>query len=642
VIGDPAVTDLSKPRMLIVGAGAAGLAAAFAAGWRGARVQLLDPLGPGGQLLNAGVIETIPGMPEMSGPDLVEAMVTRLDGLGVETTFGLATGMERDTSGFTVTTDGNETLVADVVIIATGAKPRMVGVPGEAEFENRGVSHCAACDGPLYRGKSVVVVGGGDGAADATMALQAAGAKVTLVHRGKEMRAAAVLRDRVALVTEVDTEPATELVEIRGQNTVTEVVLRSTDDGSERVHPTSGVFTAVGMEVDVSEFAGDLAREESGRLLVDSYLACSIHGIFAAGSVRQGSSDQLVAAIGDGGTAAVNALRWWDGELELPTAPPMDGSAAGDHSRGTTYGTYARYFDAMCDAGIGDGLPLVPPTPGRIERFLTAAGVDGDEVIEPTGLLARDAATCAVAAGCGPEYAGIVFAAVRSLVDGLDATRATLPESVLAVVVNGPIRLTAEVNCSDAIFGPGWRANASIGRALRLFATGPLGVERSSQFGDQGQYSFCFGEDEEKSPWQSLQVDRGFAPTANTVTVFPAPIYRQVMHRASGGSKEVMDYLNLFIRGRASGTSLFGQQPLSLMVVIGQELIRVLSPDYTKESLRRTLYERATADDGVPFGPVAIPSEEYISIVAAGGVAFPTAWVFTSPAPPPSTIPIAP
>jgi hypothetical protein len=349
-----------------------------------------------------------------------------------------------------------------------------------------------------------------------------------------------------------------------------------------------------------------------------------------------------VAAIGDGTNAAVNALRWWDGELELPTAVPTAGSGLADRSHGTTSGTYAQYFDAMCDSGIGDGLPLVPPTPARIDRFLAAAGVDGDEVIEPTGILAREAAASAVAAGCGPEYAGIVFAAVRSLIDGMDANRAMLPESVLAVVVNGPVRLLADVNCSDAIFGPGWRANASIGRALRLFAAGPLGIERSSGFGNQGQYSFCFGEDEEKSPWTPLHVERGFSPTTNTVTVFPAPVYRQVMDRAHNDSKGVVEFLNLFIRGRASGTRLFGQQPLSLMVVIGQELLRLLSPDFTKESLRRTLYERASADDGVPFGPISIPSEEDISIVAAGGVAFPTAWVFTSPAPPPTTVPVGP
>jgi thioredoxin reductase (NADPH) len=589
---------------------------------------------------NAGVIETIPGMAEITGPDLVEAMVARFDGLEVETAFGLATGIRRGTGGFTVTTDGSDTLEADVVIIATGAQPRHVGVPGEAEFENRGVSHCAACDGPLYRGRPVVVVGGGDGAADATAALQAAGAQVTLVHRGKVMQAAAVLRDRVASTTAIDRLPATELVEIRGENAVTEVVLRSTVDGSERVQPASGVFTAVGMKVDVSEFSGDLARDESGRLRVDSYLACSTHGIFAAGSVRQGSSDQLVAAIGDGTNAAVNALRWWDGALELPMAAPTADSGLADHGRSTASGTYAQYFEAMCESGIGDGLPLVPPTPARIDRFLAAAGVDGDEVIEPTGILAREAAVTAVAAGCGPEYAGIVFAGVRSLVDGLDANRAALPESVLAVVVNGPIRLVADVNCSDGLFGPGWRANASIGRALRLFATGPLDIDRSSGFGNQGQYSFCFGEDEEKSPWTPLHVERGFSPTTNTVTVFPAPIYRQVMHRAASGSKGAVDYLNLFIRGRASGTSLFGTHPLSLMVVIGQELVRLISPDYTKESLRHTLYERATADDGVPFGPVSIPSEEDISIVAAGGVAFPTAWVFTNPSPPPTTVPV--
>ena len=154
-----------EPRVLVVGAGAAGLSAAFAAAWRGARVQLLDPLGPGGQLQNAGVIETVPGLAPTTGPDLVDQMVRRFDGLEVDTVFGAAASLVRGTEGFAVTTDGGQTLQADLVIVATGSTPRALGVPGEAEFEHRGVSHCAACDGPLYRGKDVVVVGGGDGGA---------------------------------------------------------------------------------------------------------------------------------------------------------------------------------------------------------------------------------------------------------------------------------------------------------------------------------------------------------------------------------------------------------------------------------------------------------------------------------------------
>jgi thioredoxin reductase (NADPH) len=568
-------------------------------------------------------------------------MVSRFKDLEVETTFGRATSIRRDTGGFLVTTDVSETLEADVVVIATGSEPRSLGIVGENKFQHRGVSHCAACDGPLYSGKSVVVVGGGDGAADSALALQAAGAHVTLVHRGKSLHAASALRSRVESASDIDIRPESELTEIRGENSVSEVTLHSNSDGSASELPTDGVFTAVGITVDVAKFADELARDEDGRLLVDAYQACSEQGIFAAGSVRQGSSDQLAGAIGDGTNAAVNALRWWNGELEIPAG--LANSRASGHGSQSAMGSYAEYFDAMDEAGNGDGLPLVPPTPERTGRFLAAAGIDAGQEIDGTDQTAQDVAACAVAAGCRSEYAGIVFAAALSLAANKKANTATaqniLEDSVLAVVVNGPVRLAAEINCSDGLLGPGWRANASIGRALRLFATGPLGVARSSGFGDPGQYTVCFGEDEEKSEWVPLQVERGFSAQTSTVTVFPAAIYRQVMDRAHQDSHGIVDYLNLFIRGRASGTSLFSQQPLSLMIVIGQELRRLLSPDYSKESLRMELHRRITADDDVPFGPVSVQAED-LSIVAAGGVAFPTAWVFTSPASSPITIPV--
>jgi hypothetical protein len=307
------------------------------------------------------------------------------------------------------------------------------------------------------------------------------------------------------------------------------------------------------------------------------------------------------------------------------------------------FATYTDYYDAVCDAGLGDGLPLVPPTAARIDRFLTAAGIDGDEIMTP-GVVTRDLIACAVAAGCRADYAGLVLAAARSLLSGIDRAadhdcdRDLLADSILAVVVNGPTRLQADLNCSDGLFGPGWRANAAIGRALRLFATGPLRVPAASGFGDPGQYTFCFGEDEEKSAWTPLHVERGFPPDTSTVTVFPAPIYRQVMDRAHNDSAGVVDFLSLFLRGRAAGTRLFGDPPLSLMVVIGQELRRLLTPDYTKATLRDELFERVTADDGPPFGSIPVSSPGDILIIAAGGVAFPTAWVFTAPTASPITV----
>jgi thioredoxin reductase (NADPH) len=624
----------TEPRVLVVGAGAAGLSAAFAAAWRGAHVQLLDLLGPGGQLQNAGVIETVPGLAPTAGPDLVDQMVRRFDGLDVDIVFGEATSLASGTEGFAVTTDAGETLRADLVIIATGSTPRSLGVPGEAEFEQRGVSHCAACDGPLYRGKDVVVVGGGDGGADAALGLHAAGATVTLTHRGTVSHAAAALRRRIDSIDGITVLPATEVTAIAGDQTVTGVALRGAD-GTEWTRPASAVFTAVGISIDVGDLAASLGRDDHGRLLVDANLACTTPGVFAAGSVRHGASDQLAGVIGDGANAAVSALRWWNGELEIerPAPSPRANGTAPD-----SFATYTDFYDRLTEAGLGDGLPLVPPTASRVDRFLAQAGLDGGERIDPSGLTAREVAVCGVAAGCEPAHAAIVLAAARSLLHDLDARRGLLADSVLAVVVNGPARLKINLNCSDGLIGPGWRANAAIGRAVRLLATGPLGIPASSGFGDPGQYTLCFGEDEEKSVWTPLHIQRGFASDADTVTVFPAPVYRQVMDRAHNDSAGIVDFITLFLRGRAAGTRLFGTQPLSVLLVIGQELRRLLSPDYTKEALRDVLYERVTADDGTPFGPIAIASPEDILIVAAGGVAFPTVWAFSAPTRPPVTI----
>ena len=627
------------PKVLVVGAGAAGLTAAFAAAWRGAHVQLLDPLGAGGQLQKAGVIETVPGLMPTTGPELVDQIVRRFEGLDVDTVLDSATGLARDTEGFAVTTDGKDTLRADIVILATGSTPRALGVPGESEFEHRGVSHCAACDGPLYRGQQVVVVGGGDAAADSALALREAGASVTLVHRGSTFGAAAALRRRIEETSDIVVLPSTEVAEITGDRTVAGVVFRSRADGTERTLETNAVFTAVGISIDASDFAKSLERDEQGRLIVDAHLACTVAGVFAAGSVRHGSSDQLLGAMGDGTNAAVNALRWWSGELDLTATAAA--APKSEQGYGASFGTYTDYYDQASGDGRSDGLPLVPPTSSRVEKFLAEAGIDGGEPLNAAEVTVRDVAVCAVAAGCQASYAPVVLAAARSLVHDLDARREWLPDSVLAVVVNGPSRLQIDLNCSDGLFGPGWRANATIGRALRLFATESLGVAPSPGFGDPGQYTFCFGEDEEKSVWTPLHVERGFAGDVDAVTVFPAPVYRQVMDRHNNDSAGIIDFLTAFLRGRAAGTRLFGDRPLSQLLVVGQELRRLLSPDFTKATLRDTLFERVTADDGAPFGPIAIQSPDDLLIVAAGGVAFPTVWAFTAPIGPPVTIPAA-
>ena len=271
----------TEPRVLVVGAGAAGLSAAFTAAWRGAQVRLLDLLGPGGQLQNAGVIETVPGLAPTAGPDLVDQMVRRFDGLDVDVVLGEATSLASGTEGFAVTTDAGETLRADLVIIATGSTPRSLGVPGEAEFEHRGVSHCAACDGPLYRGKDVVVVGGGDGGADAALALHAAGATVTLTHRGTVSRAAAALRRRIDSIDEITVLPATEVTAIAGDQTVNR--RRAARRRRDRVDPAGERGVHRGGHLDRCRRPGRVARARRPR---PSARRCQ-PGVHDAGGLRR-------------------------------------------------------------------------------------------------------------------------------------------------------------------------------------------------------------------------------------------------------------------------------------------------------------------------------------------------------------------
>jgi thioredoxin reductase (NADPH) len=206
-------------------------------------------------------------------------------------------------------TEGGSELNARSVIIAAGSALRALGIPGEAEFVGKGVSHCASCDAPFFVGKDVCVVGGGDSALDEAAVLAAANVgRVTLIHRGTSLSAQQVATERLGTFSNVDTLLGTEVTEIVGTDTVSSVRLRS--NGSTTELAVAGVFIFVGLEPNTAFVCDVLDLDPTGHIVVDGHLQTSIPGVFAAGDIRQGSARQLVAAAGDGASAAVFAAQY--------------------------------------------------------------------------------------------------------------------------------------------------------------------------------------------------------------------------------------------------------------------------------------------------------------------------------------------
>ncbi len=289
--------------LIILGAGTAGLSAAVYAVRAGLSLRLLESGLCGGQILNSPDVDNYPGIPSISGFDFVQNLTAHAAGLGVEPEFAAVSQVELAGEIKRVHT-GREILEARAVILATGASHRSLGCPGEAEFQGRGVSYCATCDGAFFRGKDVAVVGGGNTALEDALFLANLCRRVYLIHRREEFRAQQSAVEAVRSRENIELVLGEQVEKISGDKLVSAVTLKS-----GRELPVSGVFIAVGLAPNTGLFA-DQVELENGYILAGENCHTSLPGVFAAGDVRTKPLRQLITAAADGAVAAVEAGKY--------------------------------------------------------------------------------------------------------------------------------------------------------------------------------------------------------------------------------------------------------------------------------------------------------------------------------------------
>lgn len=294
---------------IIIGAGPAGMTAALYAARSNLKVALIEGGLPGGQMNNTSDIENYPGYANISGPELAEKMFEPLENLGVEHLYGFVKNIEDHGDVKKVITDDEE-FETRTVIVATGSKHRLLGVPGEEELNSRGVSYCAVCDGAFFRDQDLLVVGGGDSAVEEAIFLTQFAKSVTIVHRRDELRAQKVLQNRAFANEKINFIWDSVVKEIKGENRVESVVIENVKTNQVTEHAFGGVFIYVGLD-PVSDFTKDLQiQDESGWIVTDDHMKTSVAGVFAVGDVRQKDLRQVTTAVGDGAIAGQEAYKY--------------------------------------------------------------------------------------------------------------------------------------------------------------------------------------------------------------------------------------------------------------------------------------------------------------------------------------------
>ena len=305
------MAEENKYDVIIIGAGPGGMTTALYASRANLKVVMLDRGAYGGNLNNTASIVNYSGFKDVQGPELAEKMYQGATQFGAEYAYGTVTKVEVDGANKKVTTDMGETYVAPVVVIGTGSDHRKLGVPGEEEFGGRGVSYCAVCDGAFFKGKHLVVVGGGDSAVEEGLYLTQLASKVTVLVRRGELRAQPMLQDEAKKNPKMEFVFNTSVTEIMGDDVkVTGVITHNNETGEDGELAADGVFIYVGNIPLTKPFADLGILDDQGWVKTDTVMRTSIPGIYAIGDVRETPLRQIATAVGDGAIAGQQVYQY--------------------------------------------------------------------------------------------------------------------------------------------------------------------------------------------------------------------------------------------------------------------------------------------------------------------------------------------
>jgi len=304
-------------KVLILGSGPAGLAAALYAARAELEPVVLTGMALGGQVSLTHAVENYPGFPEgIGGMEMVDLFQKQAERFGTKLEYDSAADVDLSKRPFTITTMNGVRYLADTLIITTGASPRNLNVPGESELTGRGVSYCGTCDGYFFKDKDVIVVGGGDSAVEEGIFLTRFASSVTIVHRRDELRAGPILESRAKANPKIRFIWNAVVDEIYGNGKVESVKLVDTVSGEERLIPTDGVFIFIGHTPNTDLFKDQLELDERGYIVVDRYMQTNVPGVYAAGEVADSHYRQVITSAGMGAAAAIEAGHFLDGHAE--------------------------------------------------------------------------------------------------------------------------------------------------------------------------------------------------------------------------------------------------------------------------------------------------------------------------------------
>lgn len=310
-------TEREHRQCVIIGSGPAGYTAAIYAARAELKPLMYEGMQPGGQLTITTEVDNFPGYPEgVTGPVIMEDLKKQAERFGTEMRFGNIAKADLSKRPFLLVDDDDKEILAETVIIATGASAKWLGIPSEQEYNGYGVSACATCDGYFYRGKTVAVVGGGDTAAEEATYLSKLVKKVYLIHRRDELRASKAMQQKVFNTENIEMVWDSGIKEIVGEQkgfakAVTEVITENLKSGEERRIDLDGVFIAIGHKPNTDIFKGQVELFENGYIkTVPGSTKTNIDGVFACGDVQDQTYRQAITAAGSGCMAAIDAERF--------------------------------------------------------------------------------------------------------------------------------------------------------------------------------------------------------------------------------------------------------------------------------------------------------------------------------------------